>query len=64
VQRSHFSETRHKHSLTNSNASLAEAIDDEASLLLVMAEFADLRIDTKRTNLHQLRGILAQRVGW
>ncbi len=58
-----FSETRRKHPLTSDKVSLAEAIDKESSLLSVISEFADLRIDTTYTNVHQLRDMLAQRVG-
>jgi UPF0042 nucleotide-binding protein len=57
-----FSETRRKHPLTNENTSLAEAIDEEASLLALISEFADLRIDTTHSNVHQLRELLAQRM--
>jgi len=45
-----FSETRRRHPLTNDKTSLAEAIDEEASLLSVISEFADLRIDTFRAS--------------
>ncbi len=58
-----FSETRRRHPLTNDAISLAEAIDEEASLLSVISEFADLRIDTTHLNVHQLRDMLTQRVG-
>ena len=58
-----FSETRRKHPLTNENTSLAEAIDEEASLLALISEFAGLRIDTTYSNVHQLRELLAQRMG-
>ena len=58
-----FSETRRKHPLTSDKISLAEAIDKESSLLSVISEFANLRIDTTYTNVHQLRNMLAQRVG-
>lgn len=57
-----FSETRRKHPLSNENTSLAEAIDEEASLLSLISEFADLRIDTTHSNVHQLRDLLAQRM--
>ncbi|PCH60803.1 MAG: RNase adapter RapZ [Gammaproteobacteria bacterium] len=57
-----FSETRRKHPLTNADTSLAEAIDEEASLLSEISGFADLRIDTTHTNVHQLRDMLVQRV--
>lgn len=57
-----FSETRRKHPLSNEKTSLAEAIDEEASLLSLISEFADLRIDTTHSNVHQLRELLAQRM--
>ncbi|TRX76234.1 RNase adapter RapZ [Pseudomonas mangiferae] len=57
-----FSETRRRHPLTNEHRSLAEAIKDEAALLGLIADLADLKIDTARLNLHQLRDILKQRL--
>lgn len=57
-----FSETRRRHPLTDNNTSLDEAIDQEYALLSVIAEFANLRIDTTHTNVHQLRDLVTQRV--
>lgn len=57
-----FSETRRRHPLTDEHRSLAEAIRDEAALLDGIADLADLKIDTARLNLHQLRDTLKQRL--
>ncbi|WP_263142264.1 RNase adapter RapZ [Pseudomonas sp. RIT-PI-AD] len=57
-----FSETRRRHPLTNEHRSLAEAIKDEAALLGPIADLADLKIDTARLNLHQLRDTLKLRL--
>lgn len=51
-----FSETRRKHPLTNDNVSLREAIRQELTLLLPIANLADFTIDTsafKNQELHQ-----------
>lgn len=50
-----FSETRRKHPLSSDVFSLAEAIQRERQLLDRVAERADLRLDTTRSNVHQLR---------
>ncbi len=50
-----FSETRRKHPLSNKNVSLAQAINDERTILQVVTRQADLIIDTTKLNLHQLR---------
>ncbi len=57
-----FSETRRKHPLTGKEVSLSEAICRERTLLQPLADHADIRIDTSRTNLHQLRDIIRSRV--
>lgn len=57
-----FSETRRKHPLTADDISLAEAIRRERVLLAPVRESADIRIDTSRTNLHQLRDLVLHRV--
>lgn len=57
-----FSETRRKHPLTAEDISLAEAIRRERTLLAPVRESADIRIDTSRTNLHQLRDLILHRV--
>ncbi len=57
-----FSETRRRHPLTNDNRSLAEAIRDEETLLQPIADLADLKIDTTRLNLYQLRDVIKLRL--
>ncbi|MDH4611217.1 RNase adapter RapZ [Pseudomonas sp. BN102] len=57
-----FSETRRRHPLTNDNRSLAEAIKDEELLLAPIADLADLKIDTTRLNLYQLRDTIKLRL--
>jgi len=53
-----FSETRRRHPLTTSDRPLAEAIELERKLLEPMLNTTDLRIDTTRTNVHQLRDLV------
>ncbi|MFT0212703.1 RNase adapter RapZ [Pseudomonas sp. F1_0610] len=50
-----FSETRRRHPLTNDTRSLAEAIEDENTVLEPIASLADVSIDTSELNLYQLR---------
>lgn len=57
-----FSETRRKHPLTRRDVSLAEAIKMERKLLAPISEHASLQIDTSHTNVHQLRGLIRERV--
>ena len=57
-----FSETRRKHPLTNPNMPLIEAITAERKLLGAISTNADLHIDTTKTNVHQLRDIIRERV--
>jgi len=57
-----FSETRRKHPLTRDTLPLAEAITLERKLLAPIAVDADLHIDTSRSNVHQLRAIVRERV--
>lgn len=58
-----FSETRRKHPLSDSIHSLADAIGLEISMLDPLAHHAALTIDTSRTNVHELRELIRQRVG-
>jgi UPF0042 nucleotide-binding protein len=58
-----YSETRRKHPLTDRSHSLSEAIAWERELLEPVARRADLVIDTTRTNMHQLRGLVRARIG-
>jgi len=57
-----FSETRRKHPLSATEVSLTVAIHEERRLLGTLAEYADLRIDTSRTSVHQLRALVRERV--
>jgi len=57
-----FSETRRKHPLTRSGTSLAEAIKRERTVLSALAVNADWCIDTSRTNVHQLRDLVRERM--
>lgn len=58
-----FSETRRRHPLTDQRRSLEQAIAFERELLDPLLASADLRLDTTRTNLHQLRELIRNRVG-
>ncbi len=57
-----FSETRRKHPLTRSGVSLAEAIKREREILSSLAISADWCIDSSRTNVHQLRDLVRERM--
>ncbi len=57
-----FSETRRKHPLSNNDISLADAINQERSVLSALSEAADLRIDTSHLLLHELRSIVRERI--
>ena len=57
-----FSETRRKHPLTRDNLPLAEAITAERKLLGPIAVDAALYIDTSRSNVHQLRAMIRDRI--
>jgi len=58
-----FSETRRKHPLSGAAIPLADAIDKERQLLSPIAASADMFIDTSRTNVHQLRGLIMESLG-
>lgn len=57
-----FSETRRKHPLSIKSLPLMDAIQQERTLLEPIASRADLYIDTSRTNLHQLRDLIRERI--
>lgn len=57
-----FSETRRRHPLSSDTRSLSEAIQDEKHILAPIADLADLKIDTSRLNLYQLRDIVKLRL--
>ena len=58
-----FSETRRKHPLTDSDATLRDAIETERRLLDPIADCADIILDTSRTNVHELRERVRHRIG-
>jgi UPF0042 nucleotide-binding protein len=57
-----FSETRRKHPLTGEDRPLAEALELERRLLEPIRGEADVTIDTTRTNVHELRGLVRESV--
>lgn len=57
-----YAESRRRHPLSRKGLSLAEAILAERSVLSPLYDLADLVIDTSRTNVHQLRRIISERV--
>ncbi len=57
-----FSETRRRHPLSSEDIPLSEAILQERVLLDPIASMANLHIDTTRTNIHQLRDLIRQRI--
>ncbi len=57
-----FSATRRRHPLSDDQSSLNEAIRREAEVLDKMANAADLRLDTSRLSLHELRSEIRKRV--
>lgn len=57
-----FSETRRKHPLTDENHSLSDAIKLERDILEPYLSNADLRIDTSKTNQHELRDLIRNNI--
>jgi RNase adapter protein RapZ len=57
-----FSETRRKHPLTRADRPLVEAIDLERRLLDPIRTEAEVIIDTSRTNVHELRDQVRERI--
>jgi len=57
-----FSETRRRHPLSTPQRTLADAIALERELLEPLQSSADLHLDTSRTNVHQLRDLIRDRV--
>jgi UPF0042 nucleotide-binding protein len=58
-----YSETRRKHPLSDTGLSLADAIATERELLGPIIDSAELVIDTTRTNVHELRNTIRERIG-
>lgn len=57
-----YAESRRRHPLSRKGRDLRAAIELERKMLSQLHEMADLVIDTSRTNVHQLRQIIADRV--
>ena len=57
-----FNDTRRRHPLAKGGLPLAEAIEMEQNLMSPIALAADLCLNTTRTNIHQLRSLLKERV--
>ncbi|MDD3517399.1 MAG: RNase adapter RapZ [Chromatiales bacterium] len=57
-----FSETRRRHPLARKGLPLMEAIHLERQLLAPIVARADLVIDTTRSNIHQLVGLIGERI--
>lgn len=57
-----FSETRRKHPLSDKDLSLLEAIHHERQLLQPISNRADLNADTTKSNVHQLRDLIRDRI--
>ena len=57
-----FAATRRKHPLSSDTVSLAEAMENERSLLEPIATLADLVIDTSQLTVHGLRDLVRERV--
>lgn len=58
-----YSETRRKHPLSDAGLGLADAIARERELLGPIIDSAELILDTTRTNVHELRSMIRERVG-
>ncbi len=57
-----YSATRRKHPLSSSQAGLQEAISYERELLEPIASIADIRVDTTRLTLYELRDTIKLRI--
>lgn len=57
-----FSETRRKHPLSSDSTSLTDAIKQERNVIGILAEAADLCIDTSHMQLNELRDIVRNRI--
>tara|TARA_R110002072_G_scaffold86030_2_gene194312 strand:- start:22641 stop:23495 length:855 start_codon:yes stop_codon:yes gene_type:complete len=57
-----FGETRRRHPLSNDSVSLAEAIDQEQSLLEPIASSASLVLDTSQMTIYELRDAIKQQL--
>ena len=57
-----YSESRRRHPLSSNKVSLEDAIAIEREMLSPLSNAADILFDTTRTNVHELRDLLAQRI--
>ena len=57
-----FSETRRNHPLSDEEVPLQEAIYNERRLLQPIVDRADMCLDSSRSNVHQLRDLIRERV--
>lgn len=57
-----YSETRRKHPFSDKEKSLREAIMNERGLLSVLADIADIKIDTSHSTVHDLRRTIKERI--
>lgn len=57
-----FSETRRRHPLSSGEQSLGQAIAQERIVMATLSDRADLRVDTTHSNVHEFRGLIAERV--
>lgn len=57
-----FSETRRKHPLSDEQLPLNKAIELEREIIGVLAECAEIRIDTSIMQLHELRALIKRRI--
>ena len=57
-----FSETRRKHPLSQQGMPLIEAIEVERDMLAGISERADFLLETTHLSLHELRGLLRERL--
>ena len=57
-----FNDTRRRHPLAAQVPTLREAVRRERECLATIAGLADLRLDTSRTNVHELRTLMRQRL--
>jgi UPF0042 nucleotide-binding protein len=57
-----YAESRRRHPLSRQGLSLAGAIESERRILAPLHDIADLVVDSTRTNVHQLRRVISERV--
>jgi RNase adapter protein RapZ len=58
-----FQETRRRHPLQTEESSVTEALQLERRLLREVASLADVNVDTRTFNVHQLKSLIEERFG-